>query len=84
MKIAYVRVCLGSDGSAIYWAAYEGHEDLALSPLPPEVALVAITRHKVPLEVATCDPKDVTAHGYETLFTRSDGSTTQLFELTRV
>lgn len=67
MNLQSIRICLGTDGTAIYWPLYEGEEDLGSMPLDPEDALHAITGGSVPFEIACNDPKDDSVHNYETL-----------------
>lgn len=79
MKLSLVRVCLNLDGTAVYWAKHKDQEDYQPEPIDPKIALHAITKHGVPIELVCSDP-----HNYETLFSKPDGATSTTFTLVRI
>lgn len=83
MKLEYIRICLGTDGTARYLAKYEGEEDLHSKDLDPLDAIHEMTANRMPVELACTDPHDPVSRNYETLFNKPNGMTTSLFTLSR-
>ena len=67
MKLQCIRICLGTDGTAMFWPLIEGEDDYGPQPMDPEDALHEITGRHVPIEIACQDPRDESTHNYEML-----------------